>query len=105
MRIAVRLTVSMDRGRNDATLLLCLLCVWVCTCYLISPETSAHPMDPVGKGGVSLCMCLGQKSWDIEGAKGLRAAASVATVYKYIHLHNRFVFSGGGGASSQCTDL
>lgn len=28
--------------------------------------------------------------------KGLQAAATVATVYKYIHVHNRFVFSGGG---------
>lgn len=43
------------------------VCVWVCMCYLISPESTAHPMDPVGKGGVegclfvSRCMCEGER--------------------------------------------
>ena len=37
----------------------CVFYVWVCMCYLISPESTAHPMDPVGKGGVEGCLFVG----------------------------------------------
>lgn len=50
----------------------CVLRVCVCTCYLISPESAAHPMDPVGKGGVEGCLllCVNAKGRNrvIEGA-------------------------------------
>lgn len=41
-------------------------------CYLISPESTAHPMDPVGKGGVEGCLLLcvnaHQRNRVIDGA-------------------------------------
>lgn len=58
------------RGVFSCSVSLCV-CVrvfgWEYMCYLISPESAAHPMDPVGKGGaegclfVSLCVCVSEK--------------------------------------------
>lgn len=84
MRISPRLTALMVREEQrpewcyTATVFffffyflfyVCMQCVyvWVYMCYLISPESAAHPMDPVGKGGVegclfvSLCACVSEK--------------------------------------------
>lgn len=87
MRISPRLTALMERDEQRpewcyTAAVFCLgvffmQCVFVCVCvrvfgweymcYLISPESAAHPMDPVGKGGaegclfVSLCVCVSEK--------------------------------------------
>ena len=79
MRHARRLTALMDRTEQRPewcyTATMFSMCVWVCMCYLISPESTAHPMDPVGKGGVegclfvSLCACVRRRECrDIDGA-------------------------------------
>lgn len=47
-------------GLNSA-----VFCVRLCVCYFISPVCTAHPMDPVGKGGVWGCLFVGRKSAEL----------------------------------------
>lgn len=75
MRNAPRLTALMDRAEQrpewfySATVFSMCACVCVFMWFLISPESTAHPMDPVGKGGVEGCLFVRKKECrDIEGA-------------------------------------
>lgn len=70
-------------------------------------------MDPVGMGGVGGLfvsrVCVGEgviwRALAIFCTKGLRPAATVAVVYKYIHIHNSFFSAAAEGKfSRQCVD-
>lgn len=87
-----------EQSRTEAWVTLHCQCAfartWVCTCYLISPESAAHPMDPVQWERVewrvicaSVYMC-GSRS--TETYRELQAAITLDTVYKYFYTHNRF---------------
>lgn len=87
-----------EQSRTEAWMTRRCQCVfartWVCTCYLISPESAAHPMDAVQWERVewrvicaSVYMC-GRRS--VETYRELQAAITLDTVYKYFYTHNRF---------------
>lgn len=84
-----------NRSRDDCRCVSARM--WVCMRYLISPESTAHPVDPVQWERVewrvvceSVYMC-GRRSGGTY--RELQAAITLATVYKYFHIDNSF-FSG-----------
>lgn len=90
-----------EQSRTEAWMTLRCQCVfarmWVCTCYLISPESAAHPVDPVQWERVewrvicaSVYMC-GSRS--VETYRELQAAITLDTVYKYFYTQS-FFFRG-----------
>lgn len=97
-----------DRSLGDSRCVFARM--WVCVCYLISPESTAHPVDAVQWERVEwtvVCECVYICVGEVSGEtyRELQAAITLATVYKYFHIYNRFFqwLQRGSGLSSVWT--
>lgn len=97
-----------NRSRDDCRCVFARM--WVCMCYLISPESTAHPVDPVQWerverrvvcGSVYVC---GRRSGGTY--RELQAAITAAAVYKYFHRQSFFQWlQTGSGLSGRTSTL